>query len=113
MLHVCTHVILDVGFGVSLQQQRNQAMTFSLTDVMKSRVPLLHTKHLFTVRKWPEIFKLNRVKLLFTHVVDSVDADVSAQHGLHQSHVLPLFLQLQHRNTGEQIRLCFTCMMSH
>lgn len=66
-------VILDVGFGVSLQQQRNQAMTFSLTDVMKSRVPL---------------------------VVDSVDADVGAQHGLHHSQVLPLFLQ--HDEVSEQ-----------
>lgn len=40
-----TYVISDVGVGVSFQQQMNQMMTFPLTDVVKSRVPLLHSRH--------------------------------------------------------------------
>ncbi len=41
----CTYIVLDFGVTVSFQQQRNQAITFPLTGVMKSCVPLLHTKH--------------------------------------------------------------------
>lgn len=44
VLHFCTYVILDVGSGISFQQQWNKVVIFILTGVMKSRVPLLHTE---------------------------------------------------------------------
>lgn len=41
-----TYIVVDVGVGVLLQQQKDQIVTFSLTDVMKSRVPLLTSQHI-------------------------------------------------------------------
>lgn len=40
-----TYIVSNVGVAVSLQQQRYQTMTLPLTDIMKSCVALLHTRH--------------------------------------------------------------------
>lgn len=49
-----TYIVADVRVGVLLQQQKNQMVTFSLTGVMKSRVPLLTSQHIgcISMRLW-------------------------------------------------------------
>ncbi len=67
VMRFCTYVILDVSVGVSFQQQRNQAMTFPLTDVVKGCVPLLHTKH---TTHWKHAVQSLRARLQKTRSAD-------------------------------------------